>query len=91
MEEDAEAVNDVQNANIDDDDDLAGVPIDSHATTTLGMTALTSNVESLDGAPLVQYDPLDADGTSPPGTGGDDEDDLEGVPLDLGYASHLFY
>ncbi len=50
-----------------------------------GMTAVASNVESLDGAPLVQYldgDPLDVDG-SPLGAGGDEED-LEGVPLDMG-------
>uniref|UniRef100_A0A5K3F9S0 U2 snRNP-associated SURP motif-containing protein n=1 Tax=Mesocestoides corti TaxID=53468 RepID=A0A5K3F9S0_MESCO len=72
-----------------DEDDAVGVPLESETTTKpTGMTAVTSNVESLDGAPLVQYDgdPLDVDG-SPLASGGgdaDDDDDFEGVPLDTG-------
>ncbi len=71
-----------QSAREDDEEDIAGVPL---GVPQSGMTAVASNVESLDGAPLVQYldgDPLDVDG-SPLGAGGDEED-LEGVPLDMG-------
>lgn len=57
---------------------MAGIPLDQLP----GMTAVASNVESIDGAPLVQYDgdPLDVDG-SPLGSDIDGED-FEGIPLD---------
>ncbi|VDL60515.1 unnamed protein product [Hymenolepis diminuta] len=75
-----------------DEDELAGVPLDGEplsAAAAAGMTAIGGNVESLDGAPLVQYDgdPLDVDGSplAHEGNGGsaEDDEDIEGVPLDI--------
>nr|CUU99242.1 hypothetical transcript [Hymenolepis microstoma] len=72
-----------------DEDELAGVPLDSEPRlATAEMTTIDGNVESLDGAPLVQYDgdPLDVDGSplAPEGhDGAEDEDVFDGVPLDI--------
>lgn len=74
-----------------DEDELAGVPLDGEPlSAAAGMTAIGGNVESFDGAPLVQYDgdPLDVDGSplAHEGNGGsaEDDEDIEGVPLDIG-------
>ena len=72
------------------EEEIAGVPLEPAlgAPKSSGMTAVTANVESLDGAPLVQYDgdPLDVDG-GPLNTAGDagdneEDEDIEGIPLD---------
>lgn len=67
-----------------DEDEIAGLPLDEP---TIGMTAVTASVESLDGAPLVQYDgdPLDVDGSPLAPARNDDDEDIEGVPLDIGF------
>ncbi|VDM33660.1 unnamed protein product [Hydatigera taeniaeformis] len=71
-----------------DEEAVSGVHLEAAAVTSKssGMTAVTANVESLDGAPLVQYDgdPLDVDGSPLNFGGGDNEEDegIEGVPLD---------
>ncbi|KAM7535632.1 hypothetical protein Aperf_G00000101170 [Anoplocephala perfoliata] len=72
----------VKTADIDEDE-IAGLPLDEP---TGGMTAVTANVESLDGAPLVQYDGdlLDVDGSPLALAGNDDDEDIEGIPLDIG-------
>ncbi|VDN95953.1 unnamed protein product [Rodentolepis nana] len=72
-----------------DEDELAGVPLDGESRpATAEMTTIDGNVESLDGAPLVQYDgdPLDVDGSplAPEGNAGAEDDDVfDGVPLDI--------
>ncbi|EUB59243.1 U2-associated protein SR140 [Echinococcus granulosus] len=74
-----------------DEEAVAGAPLEPNVgiSKSSGMTAVTANVESLDGAPLVQYDgdPLDVDG-SPLNVGGgnnEEDEDIEGVPLDTAW------
>lgn len=74
-----------------DEEAVVGVPLEPTVAVSKssGMTAVTANVESLDGAPLVQYDgdPLDVDGSPLNFGGGDNEEDegIEGVPLDTAW------
>ena len=82
---------------VDMEEEIAGVPLEPPVVAPKlgGMTAIAANVESLDGAPLVQYDgdPLDIDGgpLNPTGDGGDNEEDedFEGIPLET--TSVLFH
>ncbi|KAL5968583.1 U2 snRNP-associated SURP motif-containing protein [Taenia solium] len=71
-----------------DEEAVVGGPLEPPVVVSKssGMTVVTANVESLDGAPLVQYDgdPLDVDGSPLNFGGGENEGDegIEGVPLD---------
>ncbi|VDL85896.1 unnamed protein product [Schistocephalus solidus] len=73
-------LNNNKDDNVFEEDELAGVPLDQTNTPSRSAVAVASNVESIDGAPLVQYDgdPLDVDGSP---LGSDKNEDYEGVPL----------
>ncbi|KAL7060388.1 hypothetical protein AAHC03_09514 [Spirometra sp. Aus1] len=73
-------LNNNKDDNVFEEDELAGVPLDQTNTPNRSASAVASNVESIDGAPLVQYDgdPLDVDGSP---LDSDKNEDYEGVPL----------